>query len=70
MFIQLDEQLALFRGDFFHVKSHMKLLEFIIEFSEKEKQRKLANETSKKRFSNGGRENTHCKIYLPNTEKW
>jgi len=29
------------------MKSHMKLLEFIIEFSEKKKQRKLANETSK-----------------------
>jgi len=43
MFLQPDEQVTLFGGDFFH----MKLLEFIIEFSEKKKQRKLANETSK-----------------------
>jgi hypothetical protein len=47
MFLKPDEQVTLFGGDFFHMKSHMKLLEFIIEFSEKKKQRKLANETSK-----------------------
>lgn len=47
MFLQPDEQVTLFGRDFFHMKFHMKLLKFIIEFSEKKKQRKLANETSK-----------------------
>jgi hypothetical protein len=40
MFLQPDEQITLFGGDFFHMQSHMKLLEVIIEFSEKKKQMK------------------------------